>query len=164
MLSGSFFDRVSDSGAASFVEQGTHRLGPHQLFQSFEVCPKNRLTLDGVLQALQIRIKCCWAGGWQRVDHPALVTLASYEIALPQVCQMLGDDDLGFPQNRLNVADAQWRNGQEIENPKPGFVAQAFVYREQLHITNISLPRYKARTIFASENFLNSKNPFVRRG
>lgn len=133
-----------DSGAAAFVKKGSYRLRTHEFFQSFEVFPKNRLALHGILQALQIRNQGFWTIDWQRVEHPALVALAGYEIALPQISQMLGDDDLRFTQDRLDVADAQRRNGQKIENPKAGLVAEALVEREQFHAGRISAARYKS--------------------
>lgn len=132
-----------EPGAAAFVEKRADGLGAHQFFQFFEVFPKDRFALDGILQALQIGIQGLRAIRWQRIDHPALVALAGRQAALPQIGQMLGNHDLRFAQDRLDMADAQRRYGEKIENPKPGLIAEALVNRDQLHERSISIARYK---------------------
>lgn len=65
----------------------------------------------------------------------------------------------------MDVTDAQRRNGEEVENPKTCFVAQALVDREQFHAGTISIWRYKARAItqFLVSGKSTKGTPFPRR-
>ena len=67
---------------------------------------------------------------------------------------MLGNNDLGFSEDLLDVANAQRRFGEEVQNPEPRFVTQAFVDRDQFHNMSIRVQEYKARQILLRCNHL----------
>jgi hypothetical protein len=75
----------------------------------------------------------------QPVDAPVLMLQGFDEPVLFQVAQMLGNFDLRFAQNGLEVANTQWRLRQHVQEPQPGLVAKAFVYADQIHNPTIYL-------------------------
>jgi len=132
--------------------------GAHEFFQAFAVFAKDGFGLDGILQALQICIQGRWAIRRQRVKHPVLVSLGGYKLAFPEVSKMPGNNDLRFAERLLNVADAQGRNGEQIKDSKPGFVAQTLVNREQFHDFQYTWTRiYGKRYVLR----LNASTPLV---
>lgn len=51
---------------------------------------------------------------------------------------MLGHSDLGFPEDLLQMANAEGGNREEIQDPEAGLIAEALVDFDQLHAVNIS--------------------------
>jgi len=69
----------------------------------------------------------------QGVDHPLPMATCGYHSPLAQIGEVLGDDDLRLVvDHRLEVADAEWRRGEQIENPETGFVAETLVNGDQV--------------------------------
>ena len=47
--------------------------------------------------------------------------------------EMLGNDHLGFSEHLLEVTDAKRRDREQIKDPEPRLVTQAFVNGDQFH-------------------------------
>jgi len=55
-----------------------------------------------------------------------------------QCGEMLGDGDLGFAEDFLQMADTERRRGEQVQDSKSCLVAQTFVNSEQLHRSKYS--------------------------
>ena len=72
-----------------------------------------------------------------------LVTLAGNHVPLPQISEMLRNDDLRLSEDLLDVADAQRGFAEQAQDAQPGLITEAFVDRDQFHARNISICLYK---------------------
>jgi hypothetical protein len=68
------------------------------------------------------------------VDHPLLVALGDHQSLSPQVSEVFGDGNLGQSQNRLEMAHAQRTFRQKVKDPQTGFITEAAINLQQLHI------------------------------
>ena len=80
------------------------------------------------------------------VDAPVAVLFHFHHAAGFQVAQMFGDIDLRLFQHRLEMADAEWRPGEEMQDAEARFVTETFVNLDQLHRSNMPAGEYRART------------------
>jgi hypothetical protein len=69
----------------------------------------------------------------QRINHPVLVAFRLDHPLVAEIGKMLGDLDLWFVENRLQVADAERGFCQEMENPQARPVAETLIDLNQVH-------------------------------
>jgi len=89
--------------------------------------------LDAILQALEIAFQFRRRFTRQRINHPVLVALHLHHSAVAKVSEVLGNFRLRLAEDRLEMADAERRAGQQIQDPKPGPVAEALVDVNEIH-------------------------------
>jgi hypothetical protein len=80
-----------------------------------------------VLEAPQLPIQLDGAHIRQGIDHPLLVTPGFDQAAPAEIGQMPGGGNLGQAQHLLEVAHAERRLYQEVDNAQPRLVAKASV-------------------------------------
>src|SRR5882724_9317447 len=125
---------ISSSVASGFVKCSP-RLATIFLdrCQLFEIARENLVRLHAILQALQVRLQFRGAFLRQRIDHPVLVPLHLPHSAIAKISEVLGNFYLWLAQDRLEMADAQGRLRQQMENPQPRPVAETLIDLNQIH-------------------------------
>jgi hypothetical protein len=96
--------------------------------EPFQIIAKQLVLANTVLEALQVPLQFETALFRQPVDAPVLMLQGFDEPVLFQVTQMLGNLNLRFPKDRLEVANAKRCLRQQVQEPQPGLVTKAFVY------------------------------------
>ena len=83
--------------------------------------------MSAVLQTLQVSFQFGGRTWGKRIDDPVPVSLGSDHSFAAQVGEVLGNFDLGLPENVLKVANAKRRPGEEVENAKTRTITEALV-------------------------------------
>ena len=84
----------------------------------------------------------------QSVNHPSARTLRADKLPLLQVGQLFRDFDLRFPEQLLDVADAERTLGQQIQDAQSLNVGEALVEVRCLHGLSIPLTVYTVNRMF----------------
>ena len=103
-----------------------------QFMQLVEVASKNRIGLDAVLETLQIAIEFNRRPRRQRINHPVLVPLGLHQAPVTEVGEVLGNLHLRFIEDLLEVANAQGRSGEQMQNPQARLVRQTLINLDQM--------------------------------
>jgi len=90
--------------------------------------------LHAVLKAAQLPIQFRRGLVGKPVNHPFLMALRDDQAVGPQIGEVLGNGDLGHFQNILKVADTKRPSRQKMKNAKAGFIAEAAINLQELHI------------------------------
>src|SRR5436189_739161 len=104
-----------------------------ELRQRLQVTSKHAVALHAVLEAFQICLQLGRGPAREGVDHPILFLLGLDETARAQISEMLGYLHLGLIQYLLEVANAEWRLGEQMQNAQPSLIAQTFVDLDEVH-------------------------------
>ena len=89
--------------------------------------------MDAILQALEIAFQFRRRFTRQRINHPVLVALHLHHSAVAKVSEVLGNFRLRLAENRLEMTDTKRRLRKQIQDPKPGPVAEALVDVNEIH-------------------------------
>jgi hypothetical protein len=98
-----------------------------------QVAREDLVRLRAVLEARQVFLQFRGPFAGQRIDHPITLPFRFHQPTLAQIGEVLRDFDLRFPQNLLEMADAEGRLGEQMQNPQPGAVAKALIDLDEIH-------------------------------
>lgn len=101
--------------------------------QSLKIALKDRVGLDAILQALQVRIQFALTFRRQGVDHPVLLVRGLDEATTAQVGQVFGNLNLWLFQDFLKMANAKGRLREQVQDAQARLIAQALVDLDQVH-------------------------------
>ncbi len=108
--------------------------------QPLQIRSKLRLALHAILQTFQVCLQLRGAVPRQRVNHPVTAALGLHQSARSEIGEMLGNLHLRFPEDFLEVADAERALGKEMEDPQPRPVAEALINLEEVHGSAATAP------------------------
>jgi len=105
--------------------------------QSFHVIPKDGVFSKSVLQTFQVFREQLVRLRWQAINGPIGHPLGFNQSIPAQIAQMLGHLDLRFLQDLLQMTHTQRPFPQQMQNPQPRSITEAFVNRNGVHIQSI---------------------------
>src|ERR1041385_6337672 len=112
--------------------------------QLLQVAHEDLIRSHAILKTLQVHFQFRRALLRQRINHPVLVAFYVHDSAFAKIAEMFGNFYLRFAQDRLEMANAERRLRQKIQNPQPRPVAEALVNADQVH-ANCSRPPSRKR-------------------
>src|SRR2546423_7604456 len=98
-----------------------------------EIARENFVRSQAILKTLQVCLQLRRTLLRQRVHHPVLIALYLHHGALAQIAEVLGNFHLRLAQDRLEMADAERRLRQQIQNPQPGAIAETLIDLDEVH-------------------------------
>ena len=70
----------------------------------------------------------------ERINHPILFFLGGHESPASQIGEVLGNFDLWFIKDFLEMTDAKWRSGKQMQNAQTRSIAKALIDLNQFHV------------------------------
>jgi hypothetical protein len=101
--------------------------------ESLEVVAKSFIGLSAILETLEIGFQFGRKLGRQAVNYPSAAAGRLDHFPFPQVGKMLGHLCLRQFQNILKVADAERTIREQMNDAKPGCIAEALVNLDEFH-------------------------------
>src|SRR3954470_25009500 len=108
-----------------------------EFLQPLEVAAEDRMLVQAILQAGQVRLELTRRLRRQFIDHPITRPLDLDQPPRAEIGEMLRDLHLRLAQDLLKVADAERTLRERVQEPQPRAVTQAFVNLQQLHAESI---------------------------
>jgi hypothetical protein len=125
---------IASPVALGFVES---RRGFAAIFlddsQLLQIASEDAIRPHRILKALQIRFEFRCALSRQRINHPVLVAFDFDHSLIAKIAEMLGDLDLGFAEDGLEMTDAERRLRQQMRDAQSRPVAETLMDLNQVH-------------------------------